>query len=232
MQLTKTELLPQWSRIIHRLHSLGKMRIEYSNRIANLSQLGYYPRYIPSSSEDKSKSIDGSVMWNFLNWEQGFVKQENEELSLEFKSRGLYTFHKLNVVGDTDTECLSCLLKLFGCEGQLARELPPVIASQKANHRMKHGLACLLEKCVDKKYYQHGVGVGLFTEGGVISKHLHFKEISCRDGFVNLKADRGYELSVAQAEIEEVKTVRTSAGIESTVMNERGMPLIVVKMPA
>jgi len=56
-------LKPTWSRLLHRMHTLGTIRHQYHNALASVTSEGEYPRLIATPNEDKSTAINGNHQW-------------------------------------------------------------------------------------------------------------------------------------------------------------------------
>ncbi|MEO1855891.1 MAG: hypothetical protein ABGY95_00815, partial [Rubritalea sp.] len=115
--MKNNSLSPYWARIVHRLHTLGLVESSYANSISQVTEIGYYPRHITSANEAQSQSVDGSVLWNFLNWHSGWLKSHKtgstKGAEFTFLSRSNKNFHRLRLLEAHHSDCLECILKIF-----------------------------------------------------------------------------------------------------------------------
>jgi len=109
------ELKSTWTRLIHRIHTLGVTQQTYLNKVAGLAEKRVYPRQVPSHLEDSSSSLDGSHLWRMNNWQKGWVvlDQENKKASFLFSSKSGELFHKIDMIEVAHWDCLECLLMVF-----------------------------------------------------------------------------------------------------------------------
>lgn len=222
-------LSPHWSRIVHRLHSLGCVKSTYINSIGSLTEVGRYSRHIPSHSEHKSESVDGSTFWNFLNWYQGWVEKAEAGPAVpifSFSSTSRRVFHQLSLMEPHHDECLDCLLRLFAtAEGEREREpqvkRPRIPASA-------HTVANILERALNHK--EKSLKLDFITEGGLISKALKVENLRVKGRQLLIDFSKKAELALDTAAISHVHRQRIRGVEHTTFYNGSNSPQLSLQI--
>ena len=108
-------LKPTWSRVMHRMHTLGNVVQHFQNSIASISTECDYPRLIASALENSSSTLDGSQIWKLETWQKGIVKvnAKLQQAQFSFTSETGETFHTITLTPKSHWECFECIVRLF-----------------------------------------------------------------------------------------------------------------------
>ncbi|MFC4993465.1 hypothetical protein [Rubritalea tangerina] len=227
-------LNPSWSRIVHRLHSLGVVEARYTNAIAQITEVGKYPRHITSSLEDKSESIDGSTLWNFLNWQHGWVTQPKSPLGLgtefAFLSSKHALFHSIRLLENQQDDCLRCLLQLFArAEPNHTKEK----ASPQATPPIPvQSLAHICELTLNRANQKSGFSIDLFTEGGIVSKRLKAADLTLNPDRVTLHCYHNTQIDLHPHSISYHQSIKRGSELHTTFYNPNHLPQACLKLVA
>lgn len=222
-------LAPSWSRIIHRLHSLGCVKSSYINSIGSLTEIGRYPQHIPSYSESESQSIDGSTFWNFLNWYQGWIVKPTDTTEgsmFSFSSINNQVFHKLSLMESHHDECLDCLLRLFATT--LVEREPSPQVKRPNRPASTHAVANILEQALNNN--KQPLKLDFITEGGFISKSLFVENLKVRGSQLLLEFRQKSALAINVAAISHVQRQRMSNTVQTTFYNARNSPQLSLQI--
>lgn len=229
--MSTSALTPTWSRIIHRLSTLGVVEAGYSNSIATFTEIGTYPRHITTASETSSQSIDRSTHWNFLNWQQGWIQRRRVHHAVEsellFSSYKNSVFHRLRLIETSPNDCLNCLLQLFASSEEIQPALPHSPVRERGPHWRQIGH--LLERSIEASKKTAKLDLTLYTEGGLIHKTVHSTELFEQDGSFTLSDQKSNSLRVHTGAITHLQTKHLGSNLQTTLFNANSTPLAVLK---
>jgi len=226
-------LLPHWARIIHRLHSLGKLETSYINSIATLTTLGHYPRHITDSSERSSTSLDGSIKWNYLNWKTGLIHTPSDQsdtgASINFFSLKNTPFHLIRLLESKENNhCLNCILKLFTSKKTKHpnQDLPQKNKSQGTSPESIWSVA---EKITSSVARQADTQLNLITQGGIVSRKIRFQSINYKNKKIILSDEQNNHLTIDPQSTNRLHTKKTPHAIITTLSDQNQLPILHLK---
>ena len=232
--MQSSSLNPCWARIIHRLHTLGVVESSYTNSLSQFTEIGRYPQHITSADEGKSQSIDGSILWNFLNWRRGCVKSQQEGSAqgteFSFLSSRNTSFHSLRLLEAQHDDCLRCLLQLFSVNSP---HEGPIRDAQLADHSVPlNSLAHICEQTLFRANRSRCFKIDMITEGGLISKSLTAADLSIHREHVRIYCKEGKTLDFFARPISHIKTQRIGNEVHTAFYNANHLQQATLKLIA
>ena len=227
-------LSPCWARIVHRLHTLGIVESCYANSICQLSEVGRYPQHIASANERNSQSVDGSVLWNFLNWHSGWVESKKIDSSrgteFRFLSSNNISFHRLRLLEAHHDDCLNCILQIF------ARNSTPegiIQLQQQKNYSVPvNTIAHICEQSLTRTNRSSGFKIDMLTEGGVISKSIIAKDLSIHQGTVSIHCEEDKTFEIFSQSIAYIRSRRVGREIHTALYSSDNLPQATLRLSA
>ena len=238
MDLSKTHtsvhvLKPTWSRLLHRMHTLGNIKHRYSNAIASVSAEGEYPRLITTPNEDKSIAINGYHQWRFENWKQVtiHVASEYKRADFLFTSNNGEVFHEVNLTAKSQWDCFECLLKLFentDLTESPAPEITPKLEPSSTISKINHNIA-QVAKSVNREIIRgRKVICSIPLAGTSILKELEFKSLMTQFGTVALKKHHG-KLALNPKAVSYHEIIQRPNTFITTLFNKEAKPLLRIQ---
>jgi hypothetical protein len=229
-----SSLNPCWARIIHRLHTLGVVESSYSNSLSKLTEVGRYPYHITSANESTSQSIDESIFWNFINWQQGLVTRGHSDSTIgtefNFHSIKNTVFHSLRLLEQQHGDCLKCLLQLFSHQKPIT-EAQPINISPHFETSVS-SLAHICEQALSKTRGANLLKVDILTEGGIVSKSIIARNLKIYKNQVRLVCDKETSLDLFAPAISHVQTSRVGNEIHTSLFNASHLPQTTLRICA
>lgn len=229
---TTTHILkPTWSRLLHRMHTLGTIQHRYHNGIASISAEGEYPRLLTTSRENKSIAINGHQEWQFDNWKQVSVRiaAEYHQAHFRFTSEQGEVFHEISLTAQSQWECFECLIKLFS---ESSVETLPTMshAPQKAPTFSKVNTNITeVAKAVNREIIRgRKVICSIPLAGSSRLTDLEFKSLMTQFGTAALKKQYG-KLSINPQAVSHYETIQRPNKFITTLYNSEELPLLQVK---
>lgn len=226
MQNSAITLLPRWARIVHRLHTLGKLETSYINSLASLTTLGQYPRHVTAASEKSSASLDGSIRWNYLSWHTGIVNPTIKDSplgrSITFFSRNKNPIHLIQLLDHQQDQCLECILKLFTSKIQKTTPCSPS-PQHSSSHVSPESIWALAEKMASPQ--EPTSQVDLITQGGIISKKIHFNSLLYKNQKIILTDQQNHSLTIDPKNTARIQTTKHT----TIIYNQHQLPVLQIK---
>lgn len=232
--MKNNSLSPYWARIVHRLHTLGIVESRYTNSISQLTEIGNYPRHITSANEAQSQSVDGSILWNFLNWHSGWLKSHKidstQGAEFSFLSRNNTSFHRLRLLEAHHDECLNCILKIFA-NGSTNKEI--IQPDRVLNHSSPvESLAYICEQSLSRANRNRGFRIDLLTEGGLVSKSLKARDLSINHESVRIHCEKEKTLELFPQSISHIQSQRIGREIHTALYNSNSTQQATLRLTA
>ncbi len=184
-------LKPNWSRLLHRMHTIGNIQHTYHNDIASINSEGIYPMLLPNAVEGKSIAIDGNHQWLFENWQHVTVNvvPDYKQAHFQFTANDGEVFHQIRLTGKSQWDCFECLMKIFiKNRGVSTSKIPiPLVKSRSALNKVNRNIT-QVAKAVNREIIRgKKVICSLPLAGTSILKDLEFKSLMTQFGTAMLK---------------------------------------------
>jgi hypothetical protein len=226
------DLKPKWSRLLHRMHTLGSIQHNYYNDIASISAEGVYPMLIPSPKEDKSIAINGSQQWRFENWQNVTVRivPEYKQAQFHFTSNEGEIFHEINLTGKSQWGCFECLMKIFidSTEEIPASRTIPELPVRSALSKMNNNII-QVAKAVNREIIRgKKVICSIPLAGSSILKDLEFKSLMTQFGTAVFKK-QDTRLRLNTDSVHHYQIVQNRNEFLTTLFNAKSKPLLLIR---
>lgn len=224
------ELKSSWSRIIHRIHTLGVTRQAYFNTVSGFAERRVYPRQLPSHNEKASTSLDGTHLWRMENWGQGWVKVDRYEkkATFIFSSRGGGVFHKIDILDENHWDCLNCLIQVFiKKELKTSTELPlqALPMKQQGGSGILRGITPLLAKTAEEG---QSIKTTMVVGGGLVHRIQKIEAMRSHHNRFAIKSESG-QLIIDTSQVKHVDVSRSKNKFMSTLYNTNGVPQLIIE---
>lgn len=232
--MTTTHILkPTWSRLLHRMHTLGTIRHKYHNALASISAEGVYPRLLTTPREDQSIAINGNHYYFFENWKQVTVRvvAENSQADFLFTSEAGEIFHEISLTAKSQWDCFECMLKIFektSVETLTNTSHHPVIETVSTYTKINSNIA-QVAKAVNREIIRgKRVLCSLPLAGTSALKDLEFKSLMTQFGTVALKKQNG-KLVINSQVVSHHEIVQRSNKFLTTLFDSNENPLLEIQ---
>ncbi|MGJ8657065.1 MAG: hypothetical protein ACSHX6_11500 [Akkermansiaceae bacterium] len=227
-------LKPTWSRLLHRMHTLGTIQHRYHNAIASVSSQGEYPRLLTTPREDRSIAINGNHQWLFENWKQVTVQvaAEYHQANFRFTSESGELFHEISLTAKSQWDCFECMLKLFENESGTIETPPQHLTSQQdspnALNKINNNIT-QVAKAVNREIIRgKKVICSLPLAGTSILKDLEFKSLMTQFGTAALKKQQS-KLTLNPLAVSHHKIIQSPSKFFTTLFDVNNNPLLSIK---
>jgi hypothetical protein len=208
--------------------------ISYANSLSKLTEVGKYPHHITSANEGRSQSVDGSTIWNFINWQQGKIKfghdDSTEGTEFNFHSIKNNVFHSLRLLEQHHTDCLKCLLQIFSHQKPITSIQPKLPIPNYAT--TLGSVSSICEQAIAKITPFNKLKVDILTEGGMVSKNLSVNDLEVSKNYVRLLCDRETSLDLYATSISSMHTSQVGDEIQTAFLNSNGTPQTTLRICA
>jgi len=224
------ELKSNWSRLVHRIHTLGVTRHVYLNQVANFTEKRIYPRQFPSYREDSSQSLDGTHLWKMNNWDQGWIviNRAKQKAAFLFSSKAGNVFHRIEVDAESHWDCLECLLKVF-----ILKELPsakdvPLFKKLTNTHSPTSDFRAISQLICQAVENKQRMKYTMPTGGGLITRTQCSSHFSKQHESISIESDNG-KLIIDPSQVKHVNLTRNNRGFMGTLYNTQGTPQFILE---
>ena len=232
--ITNHTLKPTWSRLLHRMHTLGTIQHRYHNSLASISSLGEYPRSLTTPKEENSIAINGNHEWLFENWKQVSVRvaAKYHQADFLFTSEDGELFHEISLTSQSQWSCFECMLKLFEDEMSRSEEVSttksspvaPLTAYNKINSHITQ-----VAKSVNREISRgKKVICSMPLAGKSMLKDLEFKSLMTQFGTAALKRYHS-KLTLNPLSVSCHEIIKKHNSMLSTLLDSKGNPLLQIR---
>lgn len=220
-----------WSRLIHRFHTLGTTRQTYLNSIGGITEQRIYPHHIPSFKENRTTSINQDQVWQTRKWKKGWVKinEQEQTASFLFASENGKVFHKIELLPQSEWECLQCILRIF--TPIKISSLDSITTKRKlfnyCFHPPQHtkSVLHLLESAVSQK---KPIRFMMPTSGGFLNKSTLIENVSLRSNVINATSANS-RMVIDMSKVYSVNIKHRPKRTLSTLSNRNGTPQFFIE---
>ncbi len=230
---TTTHILkPTWSRLLHRMHTLGSIRHQYHNTPASVSSEGEYPRLIATSNEKKSTAINGNHQWIFENWKQVTVRvaAQYQRADFLFTSNDGELFHEINLTAKSQWDCFECMLKIFvnASIESTPQILTPQLEMASKLNRINDNIT-QVAKAVNREIIRgKKVICSIPLAGTSMLKNLEFKSLMTQFGTAALKKQHS-QLTLNPRTVSYHEIIQRRNKFITTLFNAEAKPLLRIQ---
>lgn len=230
--VTTHVLKPTWSRLLHRMHTLGTIRHQYHNTLASVSSEGEYPRLIATPKEDKSTAINGNHQWTFENWKQVTVRvaAEYQRADFLFTSNDEELFHEINLTAKSQWNCFECMLKIFknASVESSPQSLTPQSEAASTFNKINHNIT-QVAKAVNREIIRgKKVICSIPLAGTSMLKDLEFKSLMTQFGTAALKKQHS-QLTLNPQTVSHHEIIQRPNKFITTLFNAEAKPLLRIR---
>ncbi len=224
-------LKPTWSRMMHRLHTIGNVVQHFQNSLATISTEGDYPRLIPTATEDRASTLDGSQPWRLETWQKGVVKVNAElrQAQFSFTSTSGEVFHTITLTPKSHWDCFECILKLFE-----SSRIKHTIDNESSLHSAKNFIInqqiAEVAKAVNREIIQgKKIICTLPLTGGSSSIcNLEAKSLMTQFGRIALKEGNAH-LQLDSTKVADVEIEKCSNKFSAKLFNIKSKPMVYLE---
>jgi|TARA_B110000914_G_C15393310_1_gene413573 hypothetical protein len=225
---THTHILkPTWSRVMHRMHTIGNVVQHFQNSLASITSEGDYPRLITSAAEDCTSTLDGSQLWQLDTWQQGIVKVNAKlhQAQFSFSSASGEIFHTITLTPRSQWHCFECLLKLFE-SSRIEHAIENEPAQSAENYAVNQDIAHVA-KAVNREIIQGKkiICSARLADGSSSIANLETKSLMTQFGRIALKNGNA-QLQIAPTKVADIEIKKRSNKFITSLYDSKFQPML------